>query len=838
MPKIAEALQILWIDKEQFTKIYEEIIGTSLKSKTSIISEKNMEQFKKIITDRGLAKPKTVKIIKKQAAAAPGSKVIKSDQFLEKTDFLSGMGFASDQIVIVEEEETPTDTIVTKKDFEIIKEQVIETRKEKGQQYPNQSRPEQRPNNYQWQNNQPRHGQSGQNRPFTPHAKKIWGSTPTFSQGRPRVEKAPYQASNSDKKPETSHTNHHTHSTHPTNHAHTPNHQHTANNAHVTTLRTPKEATTSQNLIKKNEVTLGVRTSVKEFSEKIGIGLPEVMKVLLKNKIMVWINSSLDFDTATLIWEELWIKIKRKELKLEVESFLSWDLQSILELDKEAEHLEERWPIVTVMGHVDHGKTTLLDYLRKTTIASWEAWGITQSIGASVVNYEWKKITFIDTPGHELFTSLRARGAKLTNVAVIVVAADDSVMPQTIESINHAKAAWVPIIIAVTKIDKQGIHIEQIKNDLAARGITPEDRGGDTPIVGISAHTGQGIPDLLEHILLQAEMLQLTYNPKRSAVGVVLDAYKDPKQGVVTSIIVMTGTMHLRDIAVAYNTYGKIKKMRDRTGKDVGMVRGGEPVQVLWFTEMPEPGRIVEVVKSDKEAMVKVALIQAQNAQEETSGAVEQFLQQLKQKDGAEIPVLRLILKSDGSSSLEALKQAVGGLKLPQNVDVKVIHQDAGPFSDSDLALAQASKALIVWFNLPLQNTTKKNAQSLGVEIKSFDIIYELTDYLNKLLQGMIIIEQEEVSTGKLKVLGIFYKKWKEMVIWWEVIKGRILDKSKFIIHRDDAEDGRWQIESLQQDQHATKEVKETYQCGMKIRTNRKIIEGDILEFFTMQDKV
>jgi translation initiation factor IF-2 len=234
---------------------------------------------------------------------------------------------------------------------------------------------------------------------------------------------------------------------------------------------------------------------------------------------------------------------KKKENQLNLESFLSWDLQSILALDKDAEHKETRPPIVTVMGHVDHGKTSLLDYLRKTVVAEWEAGGITQGIGASVVEHDGKKICFIDTPGHELFTSLRARGAKLTNIAVIVVAADDSVMPQTIESIGHAKAAGVPIIVAITKIDKPGKNIEQIKQDLAKYEVIPEDRGWDVPVIGISSKTWQGIPELLENILLQTEMLDLKFNPDRAAAGVVLDAHKDPKQGVVSTIIVMTGTL-------------------------------------------------------------------------------------------------------------------------------------------------------------------------------------------------------------------------------------------------------------------------------------------------------
>ena len=330
------------------------------------------------------------------------------------------------------------------------------------------------------------------------------------------------------------------------------------------TAKVHKEATTSSNLVKKTEVTIEENITVKEFSEKIGVPLPEVMKKLIANGIMTSLNANLDFDTASLIAEDLGVTLKKKEATLDVQSFMEGDLQKILDIDKEAEKQVERAPIVTVMGHVDHGKTSLLDYLRKTSVAGGEAGGITQSIGASMVNYNGKQITFIDTPGHELFTSLRARGAKLTNIAIIVIAADDSVMPQTIESINHAKSAGVPIIIAVTKIDKPGNNMDQIKADVAKYGLTPEDWGGETPFVGVSSKTGQGIDLLLEYVLLQAEMLELKYNPDRQAVGVVVDAYKDPKQGVVASLIVLTGTLKNGDIIVAYNTYGKVRRMQNR----------------------------------------------------------------------------------------------------------------------------------------------------------------------------------------------------------------------------------------------------------------------------------
>lgn len=598
--------------------------------------------------------------------------------------------------------------------------------------------------------------------------------------------------------------------------------------------RVHREAQSSANLVKKQEIVINDSITVKEFSEKMGVPLQELMKKLLANKIMKWVTASLDFDTAVLIGSEFNVEVKKKENKLGVETFMSGDLQAILDLDKEAPNLESRPPIVTIMGHVDHGKTSLLDYLRKTSVAEGEAWGITQSIWASVVDYNGKKICFIDTPGHELFTSLRARGAKLTNIAVIVIAADDSVMPQTIESIGHAKDAGVPIIVAITKIDKPGNKIDTIKSDIAKYGLTPEDWWGDVPVIGISSKTGQGIPELLEAILLQSEMLDLKYNPKRSAVGVIVDAHKDPKQGVVSTIIVMTGTMKIWDIVVAYNTYGKIRRMQNWLGKSMVSAVGGEPVQILGITDLPEPGRIVEVVKNEKEAQEKISLIQEHVKKNSSESAVQQFIAQLQ--SGTNESELRLVLKSDGSSSLEALKQAVAGIQLPKNVTIKVVHADVGHFSESDLALAQASWALLLGFNISMNALLKKKADNMKIEMKNFDIIYELTDYLNKLLLGMVEIEQHEVMFAKLEVLAIFFTKNKDMTIWGKVIFGKLHGKPKFTVLRGEDILCNGNVVSLHKNKDEVKEVGEGEEAGLKVITGKRIEVGDIIEFYEMQD--
>jgi len=596
-----------------------------------------------------------------------------------------------------------------------------------------------------------------------------------------------------------------------------------------------KIATTSANLIKKVEIYINDKITVKEFSEKMWVPLPELMKKLIQNKIMTSITASLDFDTAALIASEFGIIVKKYDNKVDVQTFMSGDLQAILDMDKDAEHLLPRPPIVTVMGHVDHGKTSLLDYLRNTVVAEGEAWGITQSIWASVVDYNSKKICFIDTPGHELFTSLRARWAKLTNIAIIVVAADDSVMPQTIESIGHAKESGVPIIVAITKIDKPGKNIEIIKQDLAKYGLTPEDRWGDTPMIGISSKTGQGIPELLEAVLLQAEMLDLKYNPDRSAVGVVVDAHKDPKQGVVSTIIVMTGTLKIWDIVVAYNTTGKIRRMQNWKGQSITKATWWEPVQVLGITELPDPGRIVEVVKNEKEAHAKISLIQEQVSKTAGDWIVKQFISQLQSGTfGAE---LKLILKSDGSSSLEALQQAVNGIQLPKNVTMKVIQANVWQFTESDLWLAQASWALLLGFNISMNAILKKKADAMKIEMKNFDIIYELTDYLNKLLLGMVEIEQHEVMFAKLEVLAIFFTKNKDMTVWWKVIFWKLHGKPKFTVMRGEDILCTGHVVSLHKNKDEVKEVGEGDQCGIKVTTGKKIEVWDVIEFYEMQDK-
>ena len=818
MPRIDDVKKDLNLDEATFAKVYEKVMGKKLTAKTATISDSNLEKMKYIIDQL----PK--KAAKKAAPAkkADDGKILKSDEIGFGGGFLSGLGFTKQ----AEKPEREDEDSLELHNIEI----PLTSNKETSQEELSFSDAPKIRNARVIARAEPR--------PVEPSKKPK--STASKAGGNISIEQGTYKAKEKPQKSWSGLDFFADHLAQKKQHepkkVEKPAFKKEEKPAPTPTAKVHKEATTSSNLVKKTEVTIEENITVKEFSEKIGVPLPEVMKKLIANGIMTSLNASLDFDTASLIAEDLGVTLKKREATLDVQSFMEGDLQKILDIDKEAEKQVERAPIVTVMGHVDHGKTSLLDYLRKTSVAGGEAGGITQSIGASMVNYNGKQITFIDTPGHELFTSLRARGAKLTNIAIIVIAADDSVMPQTIESINHAKSAGVPIIIAVTKIDKPGNNMDQIKADVAKYGLTPEDWGGETPFVGVSSKTGQGIDLLLEYVLLQAEMLELKYNPDRQAVGVVVDAYKDPKQGVVASLIVLTGTLKNGDIIVAYNTYGKVRRMQNRLWKNTGKIMGGEPVQILGFTELPEPGRIVEVVSNEKEAHQRIAFIKESEAKASGDGALQQFLAQLKAGDQSKISELRLILKADGSSSLEALKQAVDGLSLPKNVTIKVVHSDVGYFGESDLSLAQASKALLIWFNISMNALLKKKAEGLKIEMKVFDIIYELTDYLNNLLLGMVEVEKEEVIVGKLEILGVFHTETREMTVGGRVKEGKVKNKLKFRVYRGDDILTNGEILSLHRNKDEVKEVNAGEDCGMKVKIGKRIEMGDMLEFYEMQE--
>jgi translation initiation factor IF-2 len=607
--------------------------------------------------------------------------------------------------------------------------------------------------------------------------------------------------------------------------------------------KSEKNYKVSDSLKKKETIIIWDAITVKEFSEKMWVPLPEVMKVLLSNKILVWAQTNIDFDTALLIATEFDITVEKQLVEMNVEDLLSGDLQTILASDKWAENLIPRPPIVTIMGHVDHGKTRLLDYLRKSNIIAGEAGGITQSIWASQVVHNDQKITFIDTPWHELFTSLRARGSRITDIAIIVVALDDGVKQQTIEAINHAKDAWVPIIVALTKLDLGIERLEEIKGQLNAQWLQPEDRWGDIMVIPCSALTGQGIDNLLDSVLLQYEMLERKYNPQRAAVGVVVESQKDSKQWVTTSLLIMTWTLRIGDIVVIHNTSWKVRRMTDWSGKEVKQATGGDPVMILGMSDTPEPWRIAEVVATEKDSTKKIALISAHELLQTKDTVMHSLLDKINKGDKVQV---KLILKADSFWSLEALKYATSKVTGPDNVHISIAHADIWAITDSDILFAQAAKGIIIGYNVDTTGTGKKKAEQLKVPVRSFDIIYQYIDYLDLLTQGMIEKERYEASIGKLQILGIFYKKWKEIIFWGKVIEGKIKNNATFkVVNRTDEADAEWEwgteikwiITSLQREKDNVAEVAQGYECGMKAKVNKKLEVGDILEYFVWEER-
>ncbi len=825
MPKISDILTQYNTDRETLSNAYKALTGKSLSSRSVQIKDEERAQLEPTFKSWN----KTTKKSASKDDTKDENKVFKAEEVSFGDDFLSGLWFGPKDDEPEEDDEA--DEIFTK----VSPVEVVAEEPKHVSTYWNarviSSAPEQpKPIKKDTKPSQSFERKESETRGKTFH--KFSSNTPSFSKW---VAKPQATKSHGNNDPRQGSGNTHNNANHSNHASHGQKSSHT-NTAPATPV-VKKEAATSGTLIKKQEIILWDTVSVKEFSEKMGVPFPELMKKFMANKILVNINSNIDYDTAALIGEEFNVKVKREAGTVSVEDMMSGNLSAILDIDKESEHRIKRAPVVTIMGHVDHGKTKLLDYLRKTNVIGWEAGGITQSIGASQILHNDEKITFIDTPGHQLFTSLRARGAKITNIVIIVIACDDGIKQQTVEAINHAKDAWVPIIVAITKIDKWINNTESIKAQMAEHGLTPEDWGGDVPVMHVSAVTGQGIPELLEQIMLQAEMLELTYNPSRNAVGVVLEVTKDPKQWVLTTILLMTGTMQVGDIIMIHNTYGKVRKILDWTGKDIKTATGGDPVMILGMQDIPEPGRVAEVVDTERKAQQKIAIVMEKEKTQKESSGLQAMMSQIAAGD---MTTLKLIIKADSYGSLEAVKYSLETMPTPENINIKIIHSDVGTFWESDLALAHASEALIIGFNVPIPASIVKKADQLKVTIKTYDIIYEMNDYLDGILKGMIVIEAKEVLIGKLTVLGLFYKKEKEMIIGGKVTEGKAKNGAEFRIWRkgESGEDeivGQGRITSLKRDQENVSEVNTGYECGMKVRVSKKVVEDDVLEFFVME---
>jgi translation initiation factor IF-2 len=571
--------------------------------------------------------------------------------------------------------------------------------------------------------------------------------------------------------------------------------------------------------------------SLKEFSEKIGVTLPKLMAEFMKNGMMVNINSKIDFDTASIVAEAFEIKVERDNSGwVKVEDILTGDISDLLKEDDESK-LIERSPVISIMGHVDHGKTSLLDHIRKSKVTDWEAGGITQSIWAYQVEVEDKKITFLDTPGHEAFTVMRARGAKCTDIAILVVAADEWVKPQTIESINHAKEAGIPVIVAVNKMDKEGANPDFVKGQLSENGLTPEDWGGDTPVVPVSAHTGFGIEDLLEIILLVSEMKELKANPNRTAIATVIESHLDLKLWPVATVLLNTGTIEKGDNIVCQESYGKVKILKNHSSKNIKKAGPSEPVLIVGLDKVVQWWDIMQVVASPEIARQKSIdynEIIARNKSEWAS-SIELLMLKIKAWN---LKQLKVIVKADTNWALEAMKWALVKLSTEETT-VSVIHSGVWSITEGDIVMGQWSGAILIWFSVTVLPAAKSVLQAADIEYINSDIIYHVTERIEKIVSGMLDPKEVEVELWKAKVGGLFFTSKEFMIVGLIVQPENKLEKNALVrVIRNKKVIWHGKIESLKQGLIEVNEVEWPTECGIKFVWDLDIEMKDELEVY------
>ena len=555
----------------------------------------------------------------------------------------------------------------------------------------------------------------------------------------------------------------------------------------------------------------------------------EVVKCLIKNGVMASLSDIIDFDTASIIAEELGCKVE-KEVIVTIEEKL------IDTAEDKAEDLEPRAPVVVVMGHVDHGKTSLLDYIRNANVVSGEAGGITQHIGAYQVQVKGQPITFLDTPGHEAFTAMRARGAMVTDIAILVVAADDGIMPQTVESINHAKAAGIPIIVAINKMDKPEANPERIKEQLTAYELVPEEWGGETVICPISAKTGQGIQELLEMVILTAEMKELKANPNRTAHGAVIEAKLDKGRGPVATLLVQNGTLHQGDIIIAGTAVGRVRAMTNAQGERVEAAGPSVPVEIIGMGEVPGAGDDFHAVADERMARELVEQrkheqkVQAAGPQNQKV-SLEDLFSQIKQ---GEMKDLNIIVKADVQGSAEAVKASLEKLS-NEEVRVRVIHCAVGAVSESDVMLAATSNAIIVGFNVRPDNNAKDIAARDHVDMRMYRVIYDCINEIETAMKGMLAPKFKEVELGQAEVRNVFRITGVGMVAGCYVTNGKMQRNAQMRLLRDNIVIYDGAIASLQRFKDSVKEVAAGYECGITFEKFQDIKEGDVIEAFLME---
>ncbi|PCI25609.1 translation initiation factor IF-2 [Candidatus Peregrinibacteria bacterium] len=593
-----------------------------------------------------------------------------------------------------------------------------------------------------------------------------------------------------------------------------------------------KQKTHEETLVKKDGVIeISAAISIKEFSDKAGIGVSKLVSLLMKNGILATINTEIDYDTWVLLSDDLDIQLKKTEASHSFEDILEGDLTKLMQDDDE--NLVTRAPVVVVMGHVDHGKTSILDFYRNATVVDGEAGGITQHIGAYQIRKKGRDISFIDTPGHEAFTSMRARGAKITDIAILVVAADDGVKAQTKEAYNHAKEAGVPIIVALNKVDKENADLDRVKGELMGLGMVPEEYGGDIMVVPVSAKEGTGMDDLLDSILLQADVLELKANPDRLAIATVVESRLDKSQGPVATVIVNTGTLRVKDVILAGSGIGTVRTITDSSKKRVTELTPSGVGTITGFAEVPPVGHIVQVLKTEKEARARAQQFVDLKSQEDGggSGGMSEILSRIK---SGKMQNLKVVLKADSQGSIEAIKEMLAKIQHDE-VGVKIIHSAVGAVTESDIMMASAAEGIVVGFHVMIPQQTRLLSEKESVEIRLYDVIYHLLEELRHILSGMLVADEIDVEQGRAVVRAIFMSSKKKQIIGVRVESGKIVKKGMAHIERNGDILAKVQISNIKSFEKDVNEVKAVNECGIEFPRKMDVLEGDIIVCMTTE---
>jgi len=595
----------------------------------------------------------------------------------------------------------------------------------------------------------------------------------------------------------------------------------------------PRAAGDGSSPAKARSVELPSALSVKQLGDLLGVSGVDIIKQLMRQSIMANINQVIDYESAAAAAAAFGYEAHPQPQARKGTSLIKEIKKQQLEQDKEAGGLKPRPPVVTVMGHVDHGKTKLLDAIRRTNVVDTEAGGITQHIGAYQVEVNGQRITFLDTPGHEAFTAMRARGAQVTDIAVLVVAADDGVMPQTLEAIDHARAAGVPIVVAINKIDKPEANVERVKQQLAEVGLVPEEWGGDTICVPVSAKENKGIPDLLENILLVAEMEELKAEPNKPATGVVIEAKLDKTRGPVATVLVHNGTLRIGDTMVVGTVWGRLKAMFNDVGKQVRRAGPATPIEILGLNSVPQAGETLTVAANERQAR---ALIEKRQSEQEAAAVRAVSLANLSELlSEGRVKELDIILKTDVQGSIEPIKSSLEQLSTDE-IKVRVIRSGSGSVTESDVMLAIASKAIIIGFSTDAEPGARHLAEVEGISIRRYDVIYSVVDDVSKALKGMLAPTKVEVVDGRAEVRAIFPAAKNTKVAGVYVTEGKVTRGVSVRVLRQKEVAAESTVSSLRRFKEDVREVIAGYECGVGVTDFNDFQVGDILEFFHIQE--